>query len=113
MTQLFTNNAQTTLNGAINNSTTSIVVTDGSVFPSPTNGNFFKMTLAQAGGSETSWEIVYVTARSGNTLTVVRGRDGTSAASWSSGDKAEMRLTAADATNFNAGAMYAYAGKAI
>jgi hypothetical protein len=66
------NRAETTLNGAINNSTTSITVTSGAVFPS--SGNFRVMVDS---------EIMVVTARSSNTLTVVRGQDGTSAASHS------------------------------
>lgn len=68
----FTNNASTTLNGGINNSVTSITVTDGSVFPS--SGNFRIIVES---------EIMVVTARSTNTLTVVRGQEGTAAASHS------------------------------
>ena len=88
----FANNGKTTLNGAINSSVTSIVVTDGSVLPSLSGGDWFYLTLEN---NALSREIVKVTARSTNTLTVVRGQDGTTAASWSSGDKAENRLTLA------------------
>jgi hypothetical protein len=77
------NNAFTTLNGAINNSTTSITVTDGSVFPSAGN---FRVTVSQ--------EIMLCTARSGNTLTVVRGYEGTGAASHSDLDTIVANLTA-------------------
>ena len=66
------NGGSTTLNGAINNSVTSITVTTGSVFPS--TGNFRVMVDS---------EIMICTARSTNTLTVTRGQDGTSAASHS------------------------------
>jgi len=66
------NIATTTLNGAINNSTTTVVVTDGSVFPSV--GNFRVMV---------DDEIMICTARSTNTLTVSRGQDGTTGASHS------------------------------
>lgn len=65
----FVNDARTTLNGAINNSTTSIVVTDGSVFPSLGD---FRILIDS--------ELMLVTARSGNTLTVVRGYESTTAA---------------------------------
>lgn len=51
------------------------------------------LTLTQP-GIESSWEIVKVTARSTDSLTVVRAQEGTSAASWASGSKAELRLTA-------------------
>jgi hypothetical protein len=77
------NNAFTTLNGNINGSTTSVVVTDGSVFP--TTGNF-RLTVSQ--------EIMLCTARSGNTLTVVRGYEGTGAASHSDLDSIVLSLTA-------------------
>ena len=70
----FVNDASTTLNGAINNSTTSVTVTDGSVFPS--TGNFRVLVDS---------EIMIVTARSTNTLTVTRGAEGTTAASHSDG----------------------------
>ena len=43
----------------------------------------------------TDREIVKVTARSGNTLTVVRGQDNTTAQAFNSGDKAELRVVAA------------------
>lgn len=66
----YSNNAATTLNGAINNSTTSVVVTTGSVFPSTGN---FRIIVDD--------EIMLVTARSSNTLTVTRGAEGTTAAS--------------------------------
>ena len=66
------NLSSTTLNGSHNNSTTSIAVTDGSQFPS--SGDYRVMV---------DDEIMVVTARSTNTLTVVRGQDGTSAASHS------------------------------
>jgi hypothetical protein len=64
------NLSSTTLNGSINNSVTSITVTTGSVFPS---SGIFRVMVED--------EIMVCTARSSNTLTVVRGQDGTSAAS--------------------------------
>jgi hypothetical protein len=106
--QLFANNASSTLNAGINTTDTSIVLASGggTRFPSPTGGDFFKLTLTQP-NSETSWEIVCIVGRSGDTLTVGipgsaaanvagRGYDGTSAAAWSAADKAEHRFTAKD-----------------
>ena len=87
----FTNNAATTLAAGINSSATSISVTDGSVFPSLSSGEHFYCTFDDT----TNVEIVKVTARSGNTLTVVRGQDDTTARAFSSGDKAELRVVAA------------------
>lgn len=66
----FANNPVSTLNGAINNSTTTVVVTDASTFPASGDYSIIVDT-----------EIMRVTARSSNTLTVVRGQEGTAAAS--------------------------------
>ena len=87
----FTNNAATTLAAGINSSVTSISVTDGSVFPALTGSDHFYVTFDDT----TNREIVKVTARSGNTLTVVRGQDDTTAQAFNSGDKAELRVVAA------------------
>lgn len=104
MAQLFANNASTILNGAINNSTTTIVVLNGAAFPAPGAGDFFTATLVgtDTNGNENAWEIVTVTARSGNTLTVVRGQEGTAAASWANGTRIELRLTAGAIENMGA-----------
>jgi hypothetical protein len=79
-----TNNASTTLNGSIISSDTSITATTGSVFPSTGN---FRLKIED--------EIIVCTARSGNTLTVTRGAEGTTAASHSSGASIAHILTAA------------------
>lgn len=65
----YTNPTATTLNGGINNSTTTITVTDGSTFPP----GGFRIKIES--------EIIFVTSRSTNTLTVLRGQEGTAAAS--------------------------------
>lgn len=85
----FTNNAKTTLNGSITNSATSIVVTSGSVFPALAGGDYFYATIED---NALVREIVKVTARSGNTLTVVRGVDGTIGTAFASGDRIELRV---------------------
>lgn len=77
------NAASTTLDGSIDNVTTSIVLTDGSIFP--LIGDYRL-------GIESN-EIVKVTSRSGNTLTVVRGVDGTSASSHPDGGNVRTILT--------------------
>jgi hypothetical protein len=66
----FSNNAATTLNGAINNSVTSLVVTSATGFPSAGN---FRIIIES--------EILLVTAVSGTTFTVTRAQESTSAAS--------------------------------
>jgi hypothetical protein len=104
MPQLFTNNAWSFLNGGINNVTTSIALTagTGARFPNPTGGDFFLLTLIGLDGNavENSWEIVKVTARATDTLTVVRAQEGTTAVTWASGTRVELRLTAAQANSF-------------
>ena len=94
MSVKFSNNAKTTLSSGITSSATSITVADGSVFPSISGSDYFYVTLEVDSDSDLK-EIVKVTARSGNTLTITRGQDGTSARTFSSGDKCELRLNAA------------------
>ena len=95
MTRLFANNATSTLASGINNSDNTILLAtgEGARFPSPTGGDHFDITLTQGVGLEASWEIAKCTARSGDTLTVTRAQDGTSAAAWDAGSKIEMRIT--------------------
>jgi hypothetical protein len=67
MTEQFTNGAQTTLNGAINNSVGSLTVTSAAGFP--TSGDF-RIIIAAEGGNKD--EILLVTGVSGTTFTVTR-----------------------------------------
>ena len=94
MSVLFSNNASTTLSAGVGNSATSITVADGSVFPAISGGDYFYVTLEVDSDPDLK-EIVKCTARSGNTLTIVRAQDGTSARTFSTADKCELRLTAA------------------
>ena len=87
----FTNNAKTTLASGITNSATTATVADGSVFPSLGAGEYFYITFDDGSNNE----IVKVTARSSNTLTIVRAQDSTAARAFSSGDAAELRVIAA------------------
>ena len=101
--QLYTNNAATTLASAAGSGDTSLTVTNGAAFASPTGGDWQMVTLTSSTG--TAVEIVKMTARAGNVLTVVRGQEGTASPARSTGDKVEARLTAAMlrvlATNLN------------
>ncbi len=91
----FTNNATTTLASSITASATSIplAVGTGALFPAVTtaSGNYFYATLVN---SSNNIEIVKVTNRATDTLTVVRGQDGTTANAYIGGDKFELRPTA-------------------
>lgn len=89
MAELLANNASTTLNGGINNSTTSVVVTSATGFP--VTGNFRVIVDS---------EIMLVTGVSGNTFTVTRGVESTGAVSHSSGANITHILTAAGLAQF-------------
>jgi hypothetical protein len=88
--EIFINNTETTLNGAINNSVTSITVTSAAAFPA--TGNF----RIQVDGTE----VMKVTAVSGNVFTVVRGVDGTTAISHDDLDLVVAVLTKASLEEF-------------
>lgn len=83
MTEQFANNASTTLNGSINNSVTSVLVTNGAPF---SQTGTFRVIVDS--------EIMIVTANSGNTFTVQRGQEGTAAASHNSGAVITQIVTA-------------------
>ncbi|MEI9882258.1 glycine-rich domain-containing protein [Atlantibacter hermannii] len=96
LTLLAANNAQTVLAAGISSSATSITVNTGTgaLFPAPVSGtSYFKLTLVDAAtGSLT--EIVHVTARTGDVMTIQRGQEGTSARAWSANDLAANMMTA-------------------
>ena len=88
--ELWANNAQSTLASGITNSDLSLTVASGhgARFPSP-GSDYFYVTLDDGANIE----IVKCTARSTDTLTIVRAQQGTSAASFSTGTAVELRLT--------------------
>lgn len=94
-TILFANNAQSTLAGSISNTATSVNLASGggALFPSPGASEYFVMTFIDAATGLLN-EIVHVTARSGDTCTIVRGQEGTTALNWSAGDIAANLVTA-------------------
>lgn len=99
MAMKFTNNASATLAASISSSSTSITVTtgQGALFPALGSGDYFYATLFD---SSNHIEIIKVTARSGDTLTAVRGQDSTTARAFTAADKIELRATAAVLNNF-------------
>ena len=87
---LFTNNASSTLNGAITNVATSLIVTtgQGTRFPAPGGSDWFYATITDG----TNTEIIKCTARSTDTFsTIVRAQDGTTAYAFASGSTVELR----------------------
>lgn len=91
---LFTNNASAALASSITTSSTTITVTtaSGALFPAISGGNFFYATLTD---SSNNLEIVKVTGRATDVLTVVRAQEGTTARAYAAADKIELRVTAA------------------
>lgn len=104
MTQRFANNAYGSLVAEANAVTTTLTLGagQGMRFPLPSAGDYFLLTLVglDGNGNEASWEIVKVTARSSDTLTVERAQEGTTAAVWSVGTRAELRITSGTLLSF-------------
>ena len=97
---LFTNNAATGMVYPISSSATTLVVNggSGSLFPTPTGGNYFMLTLiSQLTGN---MEIVQCTARSGDTFTFVRAQENTTAQAFAIGDAVQLRITAGSLQTF-------------
>lgn len=89
-----TNNAYGTLSAGITNSATTITLNsgEGARFPALGAGDYFYATLVD---TSNNLEIVKVTARSVDSLTVVRGQDSTTARAYALNDRLELRPTAA------------------
>lgn len=90
----FSNNASANIIRALTSTATSVSVTagKGDLFPSLTEGDYFYATLAGNNGLE----IVKVTNRVNDTMTIVRAQDDTTALSFDTGDLFELRIVAAD-----------------
>ena len=88
------NNASGTLATAISASDTGIVLTtgNGASFPALGATDYFYATLESTGGT---FEVIKVTARSGDSMTVVRAQEGSTANSFAAGSRIELRVTAA------------------
>lgn len=92
---IWTNDASSTLAAPISSTATSVTVVtgQGSLFPSPAASEQFGLTFNDAATGLLT-EIAYCTARSGDTLTIVRGQEGTVAQSWNAGDLCANLITA-------------------
>lgn len=98
MSEQFTNNASTTLGSSLTNVATTATVASGTgvLFPVLSVGQYFTATIFAAGNtSGVPNEIVRVTARVGDTMTLVRGQEGTVASAWAVGDSFSNYITAA------------------
>ena len=88
------NNATSTTATAINASDIGVVLATGggAVFPALAAGEYFYITFESSGGT---YEIAKATARAGDSLTIVRAQEGTTAQSFAAGSRVELRITAA------------------
>lgn len=96
MVQILKNNVSGVLASGIGATTTTMTLVDASKFPAPSSNDFYLLTLValNANGHENKWEVVKVTSKASNTLTVVRAQEGTSGQIWEVGTVVQMRLTA-------------------
>jgi hypothetical protein len=93
-THLFANNAQSRLVGSISNAQTTIIVSagTGSRFPSPIPNEIFKLSIYNFTTGDV--EIVHVTQRVGDLMTVERGQEGTTPTAFPEGSSVVHTVTA-------------------
>ena len=98
-TPKFSNNATTTTVGQVSSAATTVVVAtgDGALFPTLGASEYFKATLQDVNGN---FEIVKVTARTDDTMTVVRGQDGTLAIPFPADSRFELRVLASNVQEY-------------
>lgn len=82
---------ETSLSGALTAEDTTVNVIDGYVLPEAPN-------LLTIGADSSAAETVLMTAKNGNTITVTRAQNGTTARAWSAGDVIARYFTAQDQT---------------
>jgi hypothetical protein len=81
MSRTWANNGITTLDANISDTATTATVVNGAVFGSPSASNEMTAVIRQGA----TRELVHITNVSGNTLTLVRAREGTTAQAFTSG----------------------------
>jgi hypothetical protein len=96
----FANNINTTLAGAVSPSATTITLASTANLPaSIPAGEVLVVTLNDV-ATRQNFEVVYATARTGATLTVLRAQEGTAALAWLTGDFAFSPPTAGQQGSF-------------
>jgi hypothetical protein len=100
-TFIFKNNATSTLAGAITSVSVNANLAPGSgiLFPNPSTGQVFSATMIDA-ATQTLNEIAYVTAIATDTVTMLRGQEGTTPLNWLAGDFFIHQLTAGQMGSF-------------
>lgn len=89
---VFKNNAESTLDAAISavDVGMSVAYGDGGLFPATSGGAYYYLTITATDGT---YEIVKVTARTGDAMTIVRAQESTTALAFSAGSSIELRIT--------------------
>ncbi|MEB2545190.1 hypothetical protein [Burkholderia cenocepacia] len=82
----FANNVSTQLAGAVSTSATSITLSSAAHLPSSIPSGRVMVITVNDQATRQNFEVMYATAISGATLTVLRGQEGTTALSWQAGD---------------------------
>jgi hypothetical protein len=96
----FANNINTTLAGAVSPSATTITLASTANLPATIpSGTVLVITLNDV-ATRQNFEVVYATARTGATLTVLRAQEGTAALAWLTGDFAFSPPTAGQQSSF-------------
>jgi hypothetical protein len=92
-----TNNAVTTIPAAVTSTQTSFAVSagTGALFPVLGTGDYFYATI---GDIANNTEIVKVTARTADTMTVLRAQEGTLAIPFAANSRFELRVTVQNIT---------------
>jgi hypothetical protein len=87
------NNAVSVIPDAINDTQTSVSLYAGTglLFPTLGAGDYFYATISSVSNA---YEVVKVTARSTDTITIVRAQEGTTALSFPASSRIELRVTA-------------------
>lgn len=95
MPQLLRNNVSGVLAAELSAVGTSMTLVDATAFPAP-GADYYLCTLVglDSNGREDKWEIVRVTAKASNTLTITRAQEGTTNRLWPAASAVQMRLTA-------------------
>lgn len=88
----FANNAVSRLVGPLTTSSASLTVTpgDGALFPALAAGDWYMATLIRADGAR---EIVKVTSRTVDAMSILRAQEGTAALAFNPNDRIEARIT--------------------
>ena len=107
--ELFTNFSKSLLAAGISSGSATVTVSagTGALFPAPTGSDYARLVIFEIGSSgETNQEIVLLTARGGDTLTITRAQEGTTARAFSAGAYIALRPTASTLTDMRPNSLH-------